>query len=56
MDLYEEFFLIVKTLNKKKVRFALVGGLALAFYDRPRFTRGSKQDLADIEALKDDKN
>ena len=39
MNLYEEFSAIVKAFHKKKVRFAIVGGLAMAFYDEPRFTR-----------------
>ena len=39
MNLYEEFSAIVKAFQKKKVRFAIVGGLAMAFYDEPRFTR-----------------
>jgi len=39
MNLYEEFSAIVKAFQKKKVRFAIVGGLAMAFHDEPRFTR-----------------
>ena len=39
MNLYDEFSAIVKAFQKKKIRFAVVGGLAMAFYDEPRFTR-----------------
>ena len=39
MNLYEEFSAIVQAFHKKKVRFAIVGGLAMAFHDEPRFTR-----------------
>lgn len=39
VNLYEEFSAIVKTLRKQKIRFAVVGGLAMAFHDEPRFTR-----------------
>jgi hypothetical protein len=39
MNLYDEFSAIVHAFNKKKVRFAVVGGLAMAFHDEPRFTR-----------------
>jgi hypothetical protein len=39
MNLYDEFSAIVKAFHKKKMRFAVVGGLAMAFYDEPRFTR-----------------
>jgi len=39
MNLYDEFFDVVKALRKVKARFAVVGGLAMAFYDEPRFTR-----------------
>jgi len=39
MNLYDEFSAIVREFQKKKVRFAVVGGLAMAFHDEPRFTR-----------------
>ena len=39
MNLYEEFSAIFKAFQKKKIRFAVVGGLAMAFHDEPRFTR-----------------
>jgi len=39
MDLYDEFFAFVGYLNKLGARYAVVGGIALAFHGRPRFTR-----------------
>ena len=39
MNLYEEFFSIAAMLNKLGIRYAVVGGIALAFHGRPRFTR-----------------
>jgi hypothetical protein len=39
MNLSDAFSAIVKAFRKRKVRFAIVGGLAMAFHDEPRFTR-----------------
>lgn len=39
MNLYDEFFSIVARFNKLGIRYAVVGGIALAFHGRPRFTR-----------------
>jgi hypothetical protein len=39
MNLYDEFSAIVTAFHTKQVRFAIVGGLAMAFHDEPRFTR-----------------
>ncbi len=39
MNLYDEFSAIVKTFQRRRMRFAVVGGLAMAFHDEPRFTR-----------------
>lgn len=39
MNLYDEFFAIVAVLNQCRIRYAVVGGIALAFHGRPRFTR-----------------
>lgn len=40
MNIFEEFNHIVKELETHNVRYALVGGVAMAFYTEPRFTRG----------------
>ena len=55
MNLYEEFFSIAATFNKHGIRYAVVGGIALAFHGRPRFTRDvdflvhqKDEDLLDI--------
>jgi len=39
MNLYDEFFALIPYLNKLGARYAVVGGIALAFHGRPRFTR-----------------
>lgn len=38
MDLYEELHRIVAALNARGVRYALIGGLAVAIYAAPRAT------------------
>lgn len=39
MNVFEEFKGLVMEFEKQKVRYALVGGVAMAFYTEPRFTR-----------------
>lgn len=39
MDLYNEFFAIIEVLEQNDVTYAVIGGVALAFHDEPRFTR-----------------
>jgi hypothetical protein len=39
MNVFDEFRRLVVDLEKKGVRYALVGGVAMAFYAEPRFTR-----------------
>ncbi len=39
MDLYDEFFSVISMFNKLAVKYAIVGGIALAFHGKPRFTR-----------------
>lgn len=39
MNVFEEFKRLVAELQKQAVRYALVGGVAMAFYAEPRFTR-----------------
>ncbi len=39
MNIFEEFNHLVKELETHKVKYALVGGVAVAFYTEPRFTR-----------------
>lgn len=39
MNLYDEFFSIMSFFNKLGIRYAVVGGIALAFHGKPRFTR-----------------
>jgi hypothetical protein len=39
MELFGEFFSIVRRLELEGVDYCVIGGLAMAFHDRPRFTR-----------------
>ncbi len=39
MNVFEEFKRLMKELENQRVRYALVGGVAMAFYAEPRFTR-----------------
>ncbi|MEX1233190.1 MAG: nucleotidyl transferase AbiEii/AbiGii toxin family protein [Planctomycetaceae bacterium] len=39
MNLFDEFFAITEQLETRGVPYALIGGIALAFHDVPRFTR-----------------
>ena len=39
MNVFEEFKRFVLELEKQEVRYTLVGGVAMAFYTEPRFTR-----------------
>lgn len=54
MNVFEEFRLLVSELEKQAVRYALVGGVAMAFYAEPRFTRDIDLlvDSEDFEKIK----
>ncbi|MFP4179104.1 MAG: nucleotidyl transferase AbiEii/AbiGii toxin family protein [Spirochaetaceae bacterium] len=39
MNVFDEFFDIVRALESEDIKYALVGGVAMAFYTEPRFTR-----------------
>lgn len=39
MDLYSEFFSVIKIMNDNKIKYAVVGGIALSFYAEPRYTK-----------------
>jgi len=39
MNVFEEFKRVVLELEEQRVRYALVGGVAMAFYTEPRFTQ-----------------
>ena len=39
MNVFEEFNRLMKELENHRVRYALVGGVAMAFYTEPRFTK-----------------
>lgn len=38
LDLYEELRQVVRVLTNEGIRYALAGGLAVSYYDRPRAT------------------
>ena len=38
MNLHTEFSRVTKAFEKRKIRYAVVGGLAMAFHDEPRCT------------------
>nr|MBF0223657.1 nucleotidyltransferase family protein [Desulfobulbaceae bacterium] len=39
MNIFDEFAEIIKHLEHEEIRYALVGGVAMAFYAEPRFTQ-----------------
>jgi predicted nucleotidyltransferase len=56
MELFEEFFIIVKKFNQSRIRYAIVGGIAMSFYDEPRYTKDidiltNPEDLIKTKAI-----
>ena len=56
MELYREFFQIIRKLNEHDAAYSVVGGIALAFYSLPRFTRdidilGTPSDLKKYQEI-----
>ena len=39
MNLFDEFFKIVESFEKMDLKYAVIGGIAMAFHDQPRFTK-----------------
>ena len=39
MNIFDEFTEIIEQIEGEKIRYALVGGVAMAFYTEPRFTQ-----------------
>lgn len=39
MNIFEEFPRLFSQFEKNKLKYVLVGGVAMAFYDEPRFTK-----------------
>jgi predicted nucleotidyltransferase len=54
MNIYDEFFSIIKKLNEENIQYAVVGGIALSFHTQPRFTKDIDILIlaADIDKLK----
>ena len=56
MELFREFFALIRKLNEAGVEYAVVGGVALAFHAQPRFTKdidilAKPTDLAAYERI-----
>ncbi|HLE56997.1 MAG TPA: nucleotidyl transferase AbiEii/AbiGii toxin family protein [Rhodothermia bacterium] len=56
MNLYDEFFTLVEHLENRSIPYAVIGGIAMAFHDLPRFTKDidlliAPPDLDEIRAL-----
>ena len=56
MNVFEEFKQVVRELEEQKVRYAIVGGVAMAFYTEPRFTQDidllvSSEDYAKTKGI-----
>ena len=39
MNIYDEFFSIIKKLNEANIQYVVVGGIALSFHTQPRYTQ-----------------
>jgi hypothetical protein len=39
MNIFDEFSEIIRHIEKENIRYAIVGGVAMAFYAEPRFTQ-----------------
>ncbi len=54
MNVFDEFKKLTLELEKQEVKYALIGGVAMAFYTEPRFTRDIDilVDFDDFEKLK----
>lgn len=39
MNVFDEFLEIIQHLERENIRYAIVGGVAVAFYAEPRFTQ-----------------
>jgi len=56
VNVFEEFKQVVRELEEQKVRYAIVGGVAMAFYTEPRFTQDidllvSSEDYAKTKGI-----
>lgn len=56
MNPFDEFQLLIKDLNDKQIKYSLIGGVAMAFHDEPRFTQDidillAPEDLDPFKAI-----
>jgi hypothetical protein len=59
VDLYDELIQILRLFEREGVEYALCGGLAVAFYGYPRFTKDidfliPREELAEVKELLSD--
>jgi len=56
MNIYDEFFSIIKKLNEANIQYAVVGGIALSFHTQPRYTKDIDllllaEDIDDLKSI-----
>jgi hypothetical protein len=56
MNLFDEFFKIIGSFEEIDLKYAVVGGIAMAFHDQPRFTKDIDilvlpEDLGEIAVI-----
>jgi hypothetical protein len=61
VNLFDEFFALIALLQDRRVSYAVIGGIALAIYDKPRFTRDidllvKQEDLAPLRRALGDRD
>jgi len=56
MNIFDEFIGIIKHIEREKIRYALVGGVAMAFYTEPRFTQDIDLLIGKVEKLSEQYN
>lgn len=39
MELFDEFFAIIQEFKNNRIKYCVIGGIAMAFHDEPRFTK-----------------
>lgn len=52
MNIFDEFIELIKPIEREKIRYALVGGVAMAFYTEPRFTQDIDLLIAPNDLIK----
>lgn len=55
MNLYDEFFSIIEAFEDSDIIYAVIGGFAMAFHDKPRFTEDIDMLIRTADLDKTDK-